>query len=214
MEWDRDRRSFQETGRPEPRRYLASWLPFLPTDRLRRQAGRRAQAGRVRRPSSRSRSIRGALALAAVDRNAMRFGLAAGLTLADARARIPDLAVVEADPDADARFLDRLATLCDRFTPLVALRSAAWPRARHHGLRPSLRRRDGPARCARDEDRAHRPVDAVRRRRHARCGTRLRPPRQERPLPAGRGGRARARICPLPRWRRPPRLRWPCRGRG
>ena len=49
------------------------------------------------------------------------FGLAARLTLADARARIPDLAVAEADPDADERFLDRLATLCDRFTPLVAL---------------------------------------------------------------------------------------------
>ncbi|BBK42231.1 DNA-directed DNA polymerase [Allostella vacuolata] len=66
-------------------------------------------------------TVRSALRLTAVDPAAARLGLAPGLTLADARARIPDLAVVDADPAADERFLDRLAGLCDRWTPLVAL---------------------------------------------------------------------------------------------
>lgn len=64
--------------------------------------------------------VKGALRLAAVDRVARRRGLAPGLTLADARARIPDLAVVEHDPVADAAFFEQVADDCDRWTPLVA----------------------------------------------------------------------------------------------
>ena len=64
--------------------------------------------------------MKGALRLAAVDRVARRRGLAPGLTLADARARIPDLAVVEHDPVADAAFFEQVADDCDRWTPLVA----------------------------------------------------------------------------------------------
>jgi protein ImuB len=63
--------------------------------------------------------VRGALRLAAVDRNATALGLSPGLTLADARARVPDIAAVEADGPADAAFLGRLAEACDRYTPLV-----------------------------------------------------------------------------------------------
>jgi protein ImuB len=43
------------------------------------------------------------------------------MALADARARIPELTVAQADTFADDRLLKRLAVLCDRFTPLVAL---------------------------------------------------------------------------------------------
>jgi protein ImuB len=64
--------------------------------------------------------VKGALRLAAVDRVARRHGLTPGLTLADARARIPDLAVVEHDPAADAAFFEQVADDCDRWTPLVA----------------------------------------------------------------------------------------------
>ncbi|RIA43729.1 protein ImuB [Hephaestia caeni] len=49
------------------------------------------------------------------------LGLAPGLPLADARVRVPDLAVADADPAADARLLARLADACDRYTPMVAL---------------------------------------------------------------------------------------------
>jgi protein ImuB len=47
--------------------------------------------------------------------------LSVGLTLADAQARHPALVAVEADPQAEARLLERLADFCSRFTPLVAL---------------------------------------------------------------------------------------------
>lgn len=62
-----------------------------------------------------------AVRLAAVSRIAASMGLAPGLTLADARARIPNLIAAEAAPDSDSHMLSRLATWCDRFTPLVAM---------------------------------------------------------------------------------------------
>lgn len=49
------------------------------------------------------------------------MGLSAGLTLADARARIPDLWVEEADTRADAKLLEQIAEDCDRFTPVVVI---------------------------------------------------------------------------------------------
>jgi len=63
---------------------------------------------------------RGAFCLCALDRKSLELGLARGMTLADARARIPDLAVIHADALADADFLLRLAAFCERYTPLVA----------------------------------------------------------------------------------------------
>jgi len=59
--------------------------------------------------------------LAAVDAAAQALGLAPGLALADARARLPDLVVVDHDPEADLRLLERIADICDRYTPMVAL---------------------------------------------------------------------------------------------
>lgn len=64
---------------------------------------------------------RNALRLADCDPHAVRLGLTRGLTLADARARIPGLVVADAEPEADRRFLDALVAFCERFTPLVAL---------------------------------------------------------------------------------------------
>ena len=65
--------------------------------------------------------VKGALRLVACDARALYLGLVPDLSLADARARIPDLAVENADTSADARLLSRLASSCERFTPLVAL---------------------------------------------------------------------------------------------
>ncbi len=44
-----------------------------------------------------------------------------GLTLADARARMPELIAVPQDPVADHRLLEWLADGCDRYTPMVAI---------------------------------------------------------------------------------------------
>lgn len=63
--------------------------------------------------------VKGAMRLAAISPEARRAGLIPGLTLADARARIPDLWVEEMDPHADAALLDRIADDCDRFTPVI-----------------------------------------------------------------------------------------------
>ena len=59
--------------------------------------------------------------IVAADQSALRLGLTRGLSLADARARIPDIVVADADFHADARFIESLTEACDRFTPSVAL---------------------------------------------------------------------------------------------
>ncbi len=58
--------------------------------------------------------------IAAVDAAARALGLHPGLPLAQAMARIPGLAVAEAEPEADAAALDRLAVWCLRYAPLTA----------------------------------------------------------------------------------------------
>ena len=104
---------------PMQRRYLSLWFPFLSTDRLQRQ---NARSGAPDEPALvLVEKDHGALRISACDRRAIKLGLRPGLTLADARARIPDLVALDAQPEADARFIQRLAAFCDRFTPLVAL---------------------------------------------------------------------------------------------
>lgn len=102
-----------------PRRYLALWFPFLPTDRLRPPIAR--HGGSPAEPLVVAQSVKGALRLAAASREALALGLTPGLTLADARARVPGLTVADQDPEADAALLGRMAEACDRWTPLVAL---------------------------------------------------------------------------------------------
>lgn len=109
-------------------RFLALWFPFLPAERWeidrRRQAGRlspSAAPAETGAPAIFVERVKGALRLAALSRQARACGLQPGLTLADARARIPDLTVIEHAPPADADFLERVAEDCDRWTPLVAL---------------------------------------------------------------------------------------------
>ena len=59
--------------------------------------------------------------LAAVNRAALALGLVPGLSLADARAREPDIGVADLDIRADAAWLERIADGCDRYTPMVAI---------------------------------------------------------------------------------------------
>ena len=112
------------------RRYLALWFPFLSADRLRIAgrcaAGPRAISSQVatsddseiaaskNAPLALVEKVRGAMRLMAVDRTALALGLAPGLMLADARARVPDLQVSEHDPRADQDWLERLQAGCVR----------------------------------------------------------------------------------------------------
>lgn len=58
--------------------------------------------------------------MVAVDARADALNLHAGQTLADARALVPELQAVAADPDGDAAALARLAEWCSRYTPWAA----------------------------------------------------------------------------------------------
>jgi protein ImuB len=60
--------------------------------------------------------------LAACDAAALKLGIIPGMTLADSRARVPELRAFDFDPAADTRLLERLADGCERYTPSCALR--------------------------------------------------------------------------------------------
>jgi protein ImuB len=64
---------------------------------------------------------RGASRLATVDRRARALGLQPGMTLSDARSRVPELHAIAGQPAADRAFLEQLADLALAFTPSVAL---------------------------------------------------------------------------------------------
>lgn len=65
--------------------------------------------------------IKGAMRIVALSRAAKTAGLVAGVSLADARSRIPHLWVEEIDHRADAALLDAIAEDCDRVTPIVMI---------------------------------------------------------------------------------------------
>ncbi|WP_225910451.1 MULTISPECIES: Y-family DNA polymerase [Brevundimonas] len=104
-----------------PRRYLAVWFPWLPSDRLRRQEQRADAPPEDTPPVVLAEKVKGALRLAAVDPAAARAGLTPGLALADARARTPALRVVAHRPDLDDALLGRVLEDFGRFTPMIAL---------------------------------------------------------------------------------------------
>ncbi|HEX4694099.1 DNA polymerase Y family protein [Sphingomonas sp.] len=65
--------------------------------------------------------VKGAQRLYAVDPAAARSGIEPGMPLADARARVPELAAFDHAPYEDHRWLERLADGCTRYTPWVML---------------------------------------------------------------------------------------------
>jgi len=91
-------------------------MPFLSSDHWQRENGRGAGLPRVF-----VAKVKGVSQLAAVDARAWAMGLRTGMALADARARLPRLHAVDADPSADAVFIAHLADLALAFTPSVAL---------------------------------------------------------------------------------------------
>jgi len=95
------------------RRVISVWLPTWPTDR--RQPGSPDDVPLVLSWHDGRRRI-----VAAADGAARALGLQSGIALAQAQAMVPGLAVMEAQPDADAQALIRLAAWCLRWSPLTA----------------------------------------------------------------------------------------------
>ncbi len=91
------------------------WLPRLPADRLIRSG----MVSADERPLVVYAKTGNAFTITSLDRRASAAGLKVGMPLADARAIRPELLAVEADPAADADLLDRIATWCDRYSPIV-----------------------------------------------------------------------------------------------
>lgn len=107
------------------RRILALHLPLLPTDRLHRRAkgaSWRSSGGPAdEAPLAVYARAGNAFRLEACDARAAAAGLFVHQPLAEARARVPSLALVDRDPAGEAETLGRIADWCDRFTPLVGL---------------------------------------------------------------------------------------------
>lgn len=105
------------------RRYLAVWFRFLAAERMRRVLAAGAADSPNPAPPDPPLALvirsGNALRLAAVDAAAAQAGLAAGMALAEARARCPPLLTAPHDPAADLTELDRLVAAMARFTPTV-----------------------------------------------------------------------------------------------
>ena len=95
----------------------------MPIERL-RSTRPHLFVGRDETPTAFTETVGNAVRLTALDLAATRAGLQPGLTLADARARVPELEVFSHDAHADHAWLERLADACGRYSPMVALRPA------------------------------------------------------------------------------------------
>jgi protein ImuB len=97
-------------------RFVSIWFRHLPTDWFSlRQPHLKAMPFVLRAPSH------GRMVITAANATAQMKGIDKGLVLADARAIIPDLYVLDDKPDLIEKLLKRLAEWCIRFTPLVAI---------------------------------------------------------------------------------------------
>ncbi|MEM6849886.1 MAG: DNA polymerase Y family protein, partial [Pseudomonadota bacterium] len=94
-------------------RICAVHFPTFPTDRLQRLHGLSGHAVAT------VEKAKGASVIASANPNCERIGIAAGQTLAEARALYPDLVALPAEPEADMAALTLIARAADRFTPLV-----------------------------------------------------------------------------------------------
>lgn len=92
-------------------------MPYLSTDRVKRRNEEVARAADV--PLVLVTKTGGTQRIVAVDRLARRSGLEAGMALAQARAMMPNVAVLPHDAEADAYLLEAIADWADRYTPLV-----------------------------------------------------------------------------------------------
>jgi protein ImuB len=105
------------------RRVASLYLPFLPTDRIRRTE--RTNGGLPDCPLVTAQRLKQSMVLAAACRKALALGLVPGMPLTQVRAMVPGLDVRHADPAGDAALLERIGRfVVRRVTPLVATAGA------------------------------------------------------------------------------------------
>ncbi len=109
------------------RRFVSVWLPHWPIERLARMSPAAVPA---EGPLALVQAVQGRLTLSAVNAAARREGLAPGWTLADARAAVPRLATLPAEPQADVTALRRLALWMSRYGARVSIERPASGGAR------------------------------------------------------------------------------------
>jgi protein ImuB len=100
------------------RRFVSIWFRHLTTDWFSIRQPRLKKIPFVLRTASHGRMV-----ITAANATAERKGIHTGMVLADARAIIPDLEILDDKPDLIERLLRRLAEWCIRFTPVVAVDS-------------------------------------------------------------------------------------------
>jgi len=97
-------------------RYVSIWFRYLHTDWFSLRQPHLRNVAFVLRASSHGRII-----VTALNSVAASKGLHTGMALADARAIVPDLHVLDEKPDLTEKLLTRLAEWCIRFTPITAI---------------------------------------------------------------------------------------------
>ena len=98
------------------KRFVAIWFYHLPTDWFTLTDPALANHSFVL-----SAPTHGRMVITAANAKAQSEGIHAGMVLADARAIVPSLMVLDDKPDVYLQLLKRLAAWCIRFTPFVAI---------------------------------------------------------------------------------------------
>jgi len=99
-----------------PKRYLYIWFPYLSIDRMSKN-----QPELQGKPFLMYAPERGRMVVRAVSPVLMKEGIHPGMVVADVRAIFPEVEVIPAEPEVDAKLLDKLAEWCFRFSPIVAV---------------------------------------------------------------------------------------------
>ena len=97
-------------------RFVSIWFRYLSTDWFSQRDDTLRNKPFVLRASSHGRMV-----VTAVNAKAGADGVSKGMALADVRALLPDLEVMDDDPNQIQSLLKRIARWCIRFTPFVAI---------------------------------------------------------------------------------------------
>lgn len=97
-------------------RFVSIYFPYLVTDWFSLRQPELKRAPLVLRTPSHGRMI-----ITALNAEAEKNGLCIGMTVADARAMIPNLIALDDKPELATQLLHKLAEWCIRFTPCVAV---------------------------------------------------------------------------------------------